>query len=654
MKATRRPRRAPRDDAPRAASPRPRDEPAASTLDPSHLDALEADASASTLDLDLLELGRGAGGRVLRGPDRHLPRLVAWKIARGAHARARLQHEARALAALEHPAIVPIHDLVDGADGSLRIALRMVRGETLHVVARQATTREARLSLLRSFLQAVEAVAWAHRLGWIHRDLKPANIMVGELGETQVIDWGLAVCMDDGPIEPPGTIVGTAMTMSPEQARGEVLDARADVWGLGATLYEVLVGTTLFDGSDPHAVVAELAALATPLIHPSAPSLAGLPPELVAILARAPHPSLDQRYPDAGALAKDLIAFLDGRIVSAHTYRPVDHLRRFVRAYRLPIGIALAVLVTGTLAAVFAVVEIDRERDEAIAARQRADLAREEAVHALSARDREVARRGVTEARRELADLQRPEAELAAARTLALEESAEARGIIAAFAHAPRPQRTATLAAPPDCIDADLSPDGEAFLCGNRQSLTMRRGDRSWRLDRPYRQAILADGGARVLVSFRERALLAYDATDGHLVASYPQSRCLGTLRADPSGRRVMNRGQACAELITGPTLVDLDPCDGQHVEVAAIDAAGVFAALCIGGDLTVVQPDGTRRRLRTDIGNDADTLLAATLVGLGPGDGEALLVGSSAGELAAIDLAAGHIVTRRTLTPSS
>lgn len=315
------------------------------------------DAATSTLDPDLsgqdppdmagaptLALGRGAGGTVVQGRDRHLPRMVAWKVARGEHARARLQHEARVLAALEHPSIVAIHDLVDDPDGSLRIALRLVRGETLHTRIRQAADLPARLRLVRPFMQMVEAVAWAHRLGWLHRDLKPANLMIGEFGETQVIDWGLAINLDES--VPAGEVVGTVPTMAPEQARGEVIDASADVWGLGATLFELVAGRPMHVEGDLRALLPTVRSGARPSIDVVCPEA---PAELRAIIERCLAPRPEDRYPDAQALAVDLAAHLDGRRVAAHEYTRWELLARVVRAWRLPLGIALAVVVTSTL-----------------------------------------------------------------------------------------------------------------------------------------------------------------------------------------------------------------------------------------------------------------------------------------------------------------
>ena len=620
-------------------TPRPlNDDPPESTLDP---EALQAQLSTSDGVDDPTwfdQLGRGAGGVVWAGPDRHLARTVAWKVARGARAKARLAHEARVLAAIEHPAIVPIHDLVETDDDALRIALRIVRGETLHTLSRTGDLN-ARMRLVRPFLQAVEAVAWAHRLGWVHRDLKPANIMIGEFGETQVIDWGLAVSLDDAPEDAPGAIMGTPASMSPEQARGESVSPSFDVWGLGATLFELVTAHPLQTRtSDPDGLEALLGRVRRgerPRVVDVCPEA---PAELVAIIERCLAPTPDARYPDASALAADLAAFLEGRRVAAHEYTAWQLMRRFVRAWRLPLGVALAVLVTGVVAASVAVHRISAERDEV--------------VLALSERDQEIAERGVVEALRELADGQRPEAELAAARALAVRESPEARGVAMAYERTPRPKVAWTRALPFDCIDLAVAPDASHTLCGTRESLVVLDGERPiWSFAAPYRGARFIDGGALVLVDPTRGPTVALAVADGAVVRTYPATSCEGLLIGDPAQTSALSLGHVCADLIDARGASSLNPCASTHIEVAAIgspDSPGQqarVAGLCIGGDLFVIASDGARRRIPTAIGRRADMLLAGALLG-----DQHMVVGSSGGELHVLDLADGHIIATRTV----
>jgi serine/threonine protein kinase len=189
-------------------------------------------------------IGTGGMGRVELVHDRRLLRDIAWK--RGD---ARLLREARILAQLEHPGIVPVHDMGFGKDGEAFFAMRVVRGRSLAEILRGADC-ERRAALARSLQRAAEAVAYAHHRGVVHRDLKPANIMIGDFGEAQVVDWGLATVLAeaDDPI-PEGVRralagfetgrAGTPGFMSPEQEQGLAADRRSDVFGLGKILERI-------------------------------------------------------------------------------------------------------------------------------------------------------------------------------------------------------------------------------------------------------------------------------------------------------------------------------------------------------------------------------------------------------------------------------
>jgi len=180
-------------------------------------------------------LGRGGMGSVWRARDHQLERDVALKVLSEPDPRApeelaaRLMREAKVLAALEHPGIVPVHDVGVSADGRPYYAMKLVRGQRLDALARAGMPVAERY---RVFARIAEAVAFAHARGVVHRDLKPANIMVGEFGEVLVLDWGLATAG-----AAPAERAGTPGFMAPEQERGEgTVDARADVFALGRVL----------------------------------------------------------------------------------------------------------------------------------------------------------------------------------------------------------------------------------------------------------------------------------------------------------------------------------------------------------------------------------------------------------------------------------
>ena len=229
------------------------------------------------------ELGRGGMGVVYEGWDAHLQRSVAVKIMdRTQHARAgglqRFFREARIASRLEHPGIVTIHEFDAAADEEAFIVMQLLSGRTLKQVLADMPDRVAALpALLAVFHDACQAMASAHGAGVIHRDLKPSNIMVGPFGVVTVMDWGVAKVIDaddiidDVDVTVPmktasaettesqstiaGTVFGTPSYLSPEQARGEVasLDRRADVFGLGSILCEILTGSATFTAPDTDA-----------------------------------------------------------------------------------------------------------------------------------------------------------------------------------------------------------------------------------------------------------------------------------------------------------------------------------------------------------------------------------------------------------------
>ena len=258
-------------------------------------------------------LGRGGMGVVYLARDIVLDREVALKIVeRPSHD----VNEARILAQLEHPGIVPVHDFGELPDGRLFYAMKRVRGDRLDRWLAAGHDLTERLAI---FLRVCDAVAFAHAHGVVHRDLKPENVMVGEFGEVLVLDWGAAQLRieDCGlPIADAsgGAIVGTPDYMAPEQARGDAVDHRADIFALGAMLESV-----------------------------------GEVPAVLAIARKACAHDPAARYPQVQALAADVNRFLAGLAVEAHRERLADRLARYIRRYRLPILLVLTYLVVRAL-----------------------------------------------------------------------------------------------------------------------------------------------------------------------------------------------------------------------------------------------------------------------------------------------------------------
>jgi hypothetical protein len=269
-------------------------------------EAPELDGTRYTLEG---ELGRGGMAVVYRVLDTRLGRRIALKVMDDGSELA--GEEARIVAQLEHPGIVPLYDAGTLPDGRFYYAMKLVEGLRLDEFLERESTLPERL---RIFQKVAEAVAFAHSRGVIHRDLKPRNIMVGAFGEALVMDWGVARRTDAAP-ERPGTVVGTPRYMAPEQAAGSAApDPRADVFSLGALLEDIMK-------TDRPRALAALAAK-----------------------ARAADPG--ERYPSVDELADDLARFLDGLPVAAYRAGPVERLALFGRRNRtllLLVAVYLAV-----------------------------------------------------------------------------------------------------------------------------------------------------------------------------------------------------------------------------------------------------------------------------------------------------------------------
>jgi serine/threonine protein kinase len=272
-------------------------------------------------------LGKGGMGEVWLAHDVRIDRDIAIKLMRGGgstdqDAVARFLREARVQGRLEHPSVVPVHDL-GGDDKSPFFAMKRLTGTTLaDVIAARDLDKWPRRVLLARFVDVCLAIEFSHQRGVIHRDLKPANIMLGDFGETYVLDWGLARIAGDadgsaihtsdlrgdsgvGQTEA-GAMLGTPGYMAPEQMRGETIDQRTDVFALGCTLFEILTGQPAM----PRDRAFELT-LSAPCFHPleQAPDV---PPELDEICAQATQAEPAKRCASARELGDAIQRFLDG------------------------------------------------------------------------------------------------------------------------------------------------------------------------------------------------------------------------------------------------------------------------------------------------------------------------------------------------------
>jgi formylglycine-generating enzyme required for sulfatase activity/tRNA A-37 threonylcarbamoyl transferase component Bud32 len=319
-------------------------------------------ASGEDRFVDLGLLGTGGMGEVRRVRDVALNRVMAMKIV---HARlldnprlvARFLEEAQVAAQLQHPGIPPVHELGLLADGRWFFTMKEVVGRTLTELIRDVHDAGepdpiAQRRLIDAFARVCEALAYAHHRGVVHRDLKPDNILLGAFGEVLLVDWGLAKVRgrgDDGPDDVitdrsqqpanrtrTGTIAGTAPYMPPEQARGQIerVDARSDVYALGAVLYEVLAGRPPYIGRDSKGILEQVRA------GPPRPLIDAVPApvadDLVLIVETAMAREPEKRPANAGEVAAAVNAWLEGVKRREHALLAVDRARS-----RMPLATSL-------------------------------------------------------------------------------------------------------------------------------------------------------------------------------------------------------------------------------------------------------------------------------------------------------------------------
>ena len=473
------------------------------------------------------EIARGGMGRVVEATDTTLGRVVALKeaLSLDTDTLRRFQREIRITARLEHPSIVPVHDGGIGPSGAPYYVMRKISGRPLEKLVITGESLNQRLALVPHIVAAAQAIAHAHARGIVHRDIKPANILVGDLGETIVIDWGLAKVIGEADevgtpmlVDPSdslktraGIVYGTPGFMAPEQLRGQPVDPRCDVYALGATLYHLL------SRKPPHhAKTADemMRAAVTAPPTPIGELVTGVPPELSTIIDKALAHAPSERYQDARALAEDLNRFLTGQLVASHHYSTRERVVRFVRKHRGPVmsiaGALLVLLVFGTIMFARIVKERDRADANARSALEEKRVADEERARAQKKAD------DLTLSQARIVADTNPTLAVAMVKPLAAQHWREARAIGAAA----RAAGVAwSLPASPTTLSLELSRDGARALSAGDDGVVRiydlaQRSTRTLVETRRPMFARFADQERRVVL-WQDRALSVVDVASG-------------------------------------------------------------------------------------------------------------------------------------------
>ena len=565
------------------------------------------------------EVGRGGMGVVFRIWDQALRRQLAMKVVRerknsssevgegnaappggndlhtDARLLARFIHEARLTGRLDHPGVVPLHDVGVDSDGKLFFTMRLVDGQDLGKVLDLALAgkegwTEARV--LDVIVRVCETLTYAHSKGVLHRDLKPSNVMVGNFGETYVMDWGLAKLLDEegtfdssrlengtDPDEDrtasslrqgsddeiswfqtlEGTVVGTPSFMPPEQAEGRVdqLDARSDVYSVGAMLYTLLAGRAPYTDPDsqttPHRILSAVRRGPPDKLTRWSPDS---PPELVAICEKAMARSRSDRYADMAALTSDLRAFQENRVVQAYRTGAVVELKKWVARNR---GVATSlagfvlVLVAALVISLVLLGRVENERNAKQTALGHVESERDAKQFALERLERESAEKSAAlvraEARRLLAlSAAELKTDPTLALLLALEGAALEPGRIAnnaLLATLAELREVRTLPGHDGwAYGADFSPDGSrVFTCGRDGTARiwdLGNGEELSRIvaNEPLNNVLVSEDGKRVFACGWTNVFI-FDAESGRELRRRSFSAQLREIHFSPIGDRL-------------------------------------------------------------------------------------------------------------------
>jgi WD40 repeat protein len=547
------------------------------------------------------ELARGGMGRIMVARDRRMQRPVALKelLADGDSLRLRFEREALVTGRLQHPGIVPVYEAGRWPTGEPFYAMKLVSGQPLEKVIGEQRTFADRLALLPNVIHVAEAIAYAHGESVIHRDLKPANVLCGAFGETVVIDWGLAKDLRDtaapevaagpyrattsGALTVVGSVMGTPIYMPPEQANGDPVDERADVYALGAILYHVLAGAPPYTGRTAEEILAAVAAGPPAPIARVAPDT---PPELATIVGKAMQRRPGDRYRTAKELAEELVRFQAGQLVSAHRYTLWAHMRRAIRRHRAAVIATCALVVLGAVIAAISVRQIVKARDRATSALARAHAERRAFLE--------------EQGRLELLAGHEPRAAVYLAEAYAGGPPDDALRLMLARAMQPLDALEAIVDSGP-VTQIVPSPDGArvATIGAGRASLWTADGAPIAKLEGAWRSIVAiawSRDGARLAVIGSGEPVMIFDAHDGRRVATLATDIGAGSLLFSADGRRVFYADFASLRAFdaeSGALIAKVE----AHLELLAITTDG-----------TTLVADGEEAWSTRDAGTLAET----------------------------------------------
>jgi WD40 repeat protein len=559
----------------------------------------------------ICEHARGGLGRIVRAVDRRLGRTVAVKelLRRDDAHEARFVREALITARLEHPGIVPVHEAGRWPNGDPYYVMKLVEGRTLKELMASHQIPRERLGLLPHLIAVADAVGYAHSEGVVHRDVKPSNVIVGSFGETIVVDWGLARDIKRDLAEPmaellaegsgvstiSGKVVGTPAYMAPEQARGELVDARADVYAIGAVLYELMAGKA------PHADETPKAMLDRVIAGPPAPIdsvVTAVPPELADIIGKAMSRLPEERYANATLLAEDLRAFQTGKLVSAHAYTPWQLVRKKLAQHRGVVAVALASAVALGAVGVESFHTVVAERDIARGERGRADSARQLA----EAKRRElVLLAAVTSLRKD------PTAAIAWLKQYPM-GSADLEQVVDVIDEAVALGAARFVFRPGDWVfDATFTPDGKEVVAVARDG-NVRRYDLSTgamtilgKMPSDPEAIAMSPDGRSVIVGGAMGEIISYPLHGGTTKKLTERGKMVTSLEFAPAGDQLIVDRDGRAELLDlDGNLTRIGPSTAQRTAVAERDSTK-RAALVTPNQVAVGSGDPSRVIAQTD-----------------------------------------------------